>query len=332
MPFISSCTRKLTLGVLALAALLSSSPAMAQASAQSYPNRALKFIVPYPAGGSTDIIGRLLGARLSEAWRQPVVVENRTGASGIIGNDFVAKSPADGHTVLIGITALIQSAYTHAKLPYDPFRDFAPVAEIARSADLFVVATSVPANNLKEFVALAKANPKTYTYGSYGNATSSHIHGEMFNMQAGLELAHVPYKGAAPMINDLFGGQINTAFVDVGSARSHLASGRFKVLALTGTERFRFLPDVPTFLEAGYLGFEPKGWFAVFLPAATPGDVVKKLSAEIGRIIRLPEVATRLNDMGLVAVGSSPEEFAAVIKTDAPEWGKVIKGARIRIE
>ena len=332
MPFISSCTRKLTLGVLALAALLSSSPAMAQASAQSYPNRALKFIVPYPAGGSTDIIGRLLGARLSEAWRQPVVVENRTGASGIIGNDFVAKSPADGHTVLIGITALIQSAYTHAKLPYDPFRDFAPVAEIARSADLFVVATSVPANNLKEFVALAKANPKTYTYGSYGNATSSHIHGEMFNMQAGLELAHVPYKGAAPMINDLFGGQINTAFVDVGSARAHQATGRGKVLARTRTARVRFLPDVPTFLEAGYLGFEPKGWFAVFLPAATPGDVVKKLSAEIGRIIRLPEVATRLNDMGLVAVGSSPEEFAAVIKTDAPEWGKVIKGARIRIE
>ena len=332
MPFISSCTRKLTLGVLALAALLSSSPAMAQASAQSYPNRALKFIVPYPAGGSTDIIGRLLGARLSEAWRQPVVVENRTGASGIIGNDFVAKSPADGHTVLIGITALIQSAYTHAKLPYDPFRDFAPVAEIARSADLFVVATSVPANNLKEFVALAKANPKTYTYGSYGNATSSHIHGEMFNMQAGLELAHVPYKGAAPMINDLFGGQINTAFVDVGSARTPQAAGRGEVLARPRTERFRFLPDVPTFLEAGYLGFEPKGWFAVFLPAATPGDVVKKLSAEIGRIIRLPEVATRLNDMGLVAVGSSPEEFAAVIKTDAPEWGKVIKGARIRIE
>jgi tripartite-type tricarboxylate transporter receptor subunit TctC len=316
----------------ALAALLTSAAALAQAPTQSYPNRALKFIVPYPAGGSTDIIGRMLAGRLSEAWGQPVVVENRTGASGIIGNDFVAKSPADGYTVLIGITAMIQSAYTHAKLPYDPFKDFAPVAELARSSDLFVVAASVPANNLKEFVALAKANPKTYNYGSYGNATSSHIHGEMFNMQAGLELAHVPYKGAAPMINDLYGGQINTAFVDVGSARSHLASGRFKVLALTGTQRFKFLPDVPTFGEAGYPGFEPNGWFGMFLPAATPGDVVKKLSAEIARIVRLPEVATRLNDMGLVAVGSSPDEFAAMIKADAPEWGKVIKGARIKIE
>jgi tripartite-type tricarboxylate transporter receptor subunit TctC len=332
MLFTSRCAGRWASRLFVLAALLSSAAALAQAPAQSYPNRALKFIVPYPAGGSTDIIGRMLGARLSEAWGQPVVVENRTGASGIIGNDFVAKSPADGYTVLIGITAMIQSAYTHAKLPYDPFKDFAPVAEIARSADLFVVATSVPANNLKEFVALAKANPKTYSYGSYGNATSSHIHGEMFNMQAGLELAHVPYKGAAPMINDLFGGQINTAFVDVGSARSHLASGRFKVLALTGTDRFKFLPDVPTFGEAGYPGFEPRGWFGMLLPAATPADVVKKLSAEIGRIIRLPDVAARLNDMGLVAVGSSPDEFAAMIKSDAPEWGKVIKGARIKIE
>jgi len=331
MPSIPTRT---VLWAFALAALLSSAAAMAQApaGAQSYPNRALKFVVPYPAGGSTDIIGRMLAARLSEAWGQPVVVENRTGASGIIGNDFVGKSPADGYTVLIGITAMIQSAYTHAKLPYDPFKDFAPVTEIARSADLFVVAKSVPANNLKEFIALAKADPKAYSYGSYGNATSSHIHGEMFNMQAGLELAHVPYKGAAPMINDLYGGQINTAFVDVGSARSHLASGRFKVLALTGTERFKFLPDVPTFGEAGYPGFEPRGWFGVFLPASSPGDIVKKLSAEIGRIIRAPEVATRLNDMGLIAVGGTPEEFAAMIKADAPEWGKVIKGARIKIE
>jgi tripartite-type tricarboxylate transporter receptor subunit TctC len=331
MQSLSDYGRKLALGLLALAALLSSA-AMAQTSAQPYPSRALKFVVPYPAGGSTDIIGRMLAARLSESWGHPVVVENRTGASGIIGNDYVAKSPADGYTVLIGITAMIQSAYTHAKLPYDPFRDFAPVAEIARSSDLFVVAASVPANSLKEFVALAKANPKAYSYGSYGNATSSHIHGEMFNMQAGLELAHVPYKGAAPMINDLFGGQINTAFVDVGSARSHLASGRFRVLALTGTQRFKFLPEVPTFGESGYPGFEPNGWFGMLLPAATPAEIVKKLSAEIARIVRLPEVAARLNDMGLIAVGSTPEEFAAMIKADAPEWGKVIKGARIKIE
>ncbi len=330
MSFVSSWMRRW--GVLALAACSSVALAQAPAGARDYPNRALKFVVPYPAGGSTDIIGRMLAARLSEAWGQPVVVENRTGASGIIGNDFVAKSPADGYTVLIGITALIQSAYLHAKLPYDPFKDLLPVAEIARSSDLFVVAASVSANNLKEFVALAKAKPKTYSYGSYGNATSSHIHGEMFNLQAGLDLAHVPYKGAAPMINDLYGGQINTAFVDVGSARSHVASGKFKVLALTGTQRFKFLPDVPTFGESGYLGFEPNGWFGVFLPAATPAEVVKKLSSEVARIVRLPEVSSRLNDMGLVAVGSGPDEFAAMIKADAPQWGKVIKEARIKID
>ncbi|MGH8806309.1 MAG: Bug family tripartite tricarboxylate transporter substrate binding protein [Noviherbaspirillum sp.] len=301
-------------------------------TAKDYPNRLIKVVVPYPAGGATDTVGRLIGTRLADAWGQPVVVENRVGASGNIGGDFVAKSPADGYTILVGITAMIQAPFLYTRMPYDAFTAFAPVSLLARSADLFVVSTSVPANTLKEFVALVKANPKKYNYGSYGNATSSHLHGEMLNAQAGLDMVHVPFKGAAPLVNDLLGGQITAAFVDVASVRGHLKSGKFKTLAVTGEQRFKILPEVPTFTELGYKSYEPYGWFGVFVPANTSKDIVNKLSTEIARIVRLPDVAQRIDDLGLQAAGTNAEEFAATMKADAPVWGKVIKDANIKLD
>jgi tripartite-type tricarboxylate transporter receptor subunit TctC len=331
MGIVSKCLSRLALAT-TVAALLSTGAAHAQSSgAQSYPNKSVRIIVPYPAGGATDALGRMIGQKL-EAAGQTVVVENRVGASGIIGNEIVAKAPADGHTILIGITTLIQAPYLYQKLPYDAFQAFAPVSQIALSADLFIVPTIVPANSLKEFVQLVKSNPKKYNFGSYGNATSSHIHGEMLNKQAGLDLTHVAYKGAAPLVTDLLGGQLTSGFVDVGSVRQHLKSGKLKVLAVSGAQRFKIFPDIPTFTELGYEAFEPYGWFGVLVPAATPKDIVKKLSAEVARIVRLPEASARIEDLGLQIVGNTPEEFAASMKADAPVWAKVIKDANIRID
>ena len=251
--------------------------------------------MPYPPGGGTDIIGRTLAARLGEAWGQTVIVENRAGASGVIGNDLVAKAAPDGYTVLIGITTLIQMPHLQPKLPYDVFRDFTPITQIAYSADLFAVPPSSPFQSLGQFVEAARAHPGRFNYGSYGNGTSSHIHGEMFNAQARLDLAHVPFKGSAPLLTDLIGGQLTSAFVDVSSASAQLEAGKLRVLAITGERRFKALPEVPTFTELGYRDFEPYGWFAALLPAGAPPEVVRKLSGELMRIIRwmptLPEIS-----------------------------------------
>ena len=315
-----------TAGALGAAAF---GPAHAQAP---YPSRPIRFIVPYPPGGGTDIIGRTLAARLGEAWGQTVIVENRAGASGVIGNDLVAKAAPDGYTVLIGITTLIQMPHLQPKLPYDVFRDFTPITQIAYSADLFAVPPSSPFQSLGQFVEAARAHPGRFNYGSYGNGTSSHIHGEMFNAQARLDLAHVPFKGGAPLLTDLIGGQLTSAFVDVSSASAQLEAGKLRVLAITGERRFKALPEVPTFTELGYRDFEPYGWFAALLPAGAPPEVVRKLSGELMRIIRLPDVQARLGELGLQPGGNTPEEFAAAMRRDYEIWGRVIRAGKITLE
>lgn len=302
-------------------------PALAQGN---YPARPIRMVVPYPAGGGTDTIARMIGQRLTEAWGQPVLVDNKPGASGMLGNDIVAKAPPDGYTVLLGITAMIQSPGLYKRIPYDVTRDFAPVSLIARSSDLFVVPSRVPANTLAEFIALAKAGK--LSYGSYGNGTSSHLHGELLKMQAKVDLTHIPYKGAAPLMSDVLGGQVDSAFVDVTSANSYLNSGKFKTLAITGSQRYPSMPSVPTFAEAGFSGFEPSGWFSMFLPANTPRDVVSRLSTETGRIVRLPEISQKLSAMGLQPVGSSIEELAALVATDTPKWARIVRDAHIQLD
>ncbi len=308
------------------AALPLSLPAAAQAN---YPSQAIKFIVPYPAGGATDILGRTLAAKLQESWGQNVLVENRAGAAGTIGNNAVAKAAPDGHTVLIAITAIIQQPSLMDKLPYDAIKDFAPVTQIARSPSMLAVPLSSPAKTLKEFVDMVKAQPGKHNFGSYGAGTSSHIQGALLNMQGGLDLVHVPFAGAAPLVTNLVGGQLSAAFVDSASARAQLSN--IRPLAVTGTARMPGLPDVPSFVELGYHSYDPYGWFGVFLPAGTPAAVVSKLSDEINRILRLPDVTARIEGLGLQVGGGKPDEFAKIVQRDAGLYAKIIKEANIKL-
>jgi tripartite-type tricarboxylate transporter receptor subunit TctC len=319
-----SMLRRLCLAALCV---LPCAPALAQNAA--YPNRPIKLIVPYPAAGATDSLARSIGQKLGEAWGQPVIVENKPGAAGTIGNNLVAKAPADGYTVLVGITALIQQPPMMENLPYDPLKDFAPVTMIARSPSMLAVPLDSPAKTLKDFVALVKANPGKYNFGSYGAGTSSHIQGALFNQQAGVDLVHVPFQGAAPLVTNLIGGQLSAAFVDSASARPHLA--RMRVLAVTGTQRLPALPDVPTFAELGYKSFEPYGWFGVLVPAATPAPIVQKLSDEVNRILKLPDIAARIEALGLWTAGNKPAEFAKTMRDDGAIYARIVKDANIRI-
>jgi len=301
----------------------------AWAQAAPYPSQPIKFIVPYPAGGATDTLARTIAQKLNEAWSQPVLVENRAGAAGTIGNNFVAKANPDGYTVLVAITALIQQQSLMEKLPYDPLKDFAPVTLIARSPSMFAVPLDSPAKSLKEFVTMAKANPGKYSYGTYGAGTSSHIQGSLLNMQAGLDMVHVPFNGAAPLVTNLVGGQLPSAFVDSASARPHLKS--IRPLAVTGTQRIPGMPDVPTFVELGYHSFDPYGWFGLFLPANAPAPVIQKLSDEVNRILRLPDVTARIEALGLQVAGGKPEEVRKTMNADAAIYAKIIKDANIKL-
>ncbi len=319
-------TRRTVLAAATLAATVGCG--IAQAQSAPYPNQPIKIIVPYPAGGATDIMARVVGQKLQEAWNAPAVVENRPGAGGIIGNNLVAKAAPDGYTVLMAITAIIQQP-TLMKLPYDPLKDFVPVIQVAKSPSMFVVPLGSPANSLKDFVALVKAQPGKFNYGTYGAGTSSHIQGALLNLQAGLDMVHVPFQGAAPLVNNMVGGQLTSAFIDSASARVHIKS--FKPLAVTGTQRMPLLPDVPTFKELGYHSYDPYGWFGLFLPPATPPAIVNKLSEEVNRILRLPDVVARIEGLGLWVGGGKPEEFGQTVKSDAALYARIIKDANIQI-
>lgn len=310
------------------AAALLAAPVLAQAPA--YPSQPIRIVVPYPAGGGTDTLARMIGSKLQEAWGQTVIVENKPGASGMLGNDFVAKAPPDGHTVLLGITAIVQLPAMKAKMPYDVLKDLQPLAQVASTNSIFAVPPSTPAQTLKEFVALAKSQPGRLNFGSYGVGTSSHIQGSLLNMQAGLDLTHVPYKGAAPLLQDLKGAQLSSAFIDMATAQPHLAS--FKVLAVTGSQRNKLLPNVPTFAEQGFHSFEPVGWFGLFMPAGVPAPIAKKFAAEAQRILHLPDTMARIETLGMTPSNLTTEEFARIVRSDAQVYAKIIKDANIQVD
>jgi tripartite-type tricarboxylate transporter receptor subunit TctC len=314
--------------LLSCAGLLAALPIRALAQA-AYPSQSIKLIVPYPPGGATDTLARTLGQKLQESWGQTVIIENRAGAAGTIGNNVVAKAAPDGYTVLIAITAIIQQPSLMDKLPYDALKDFTPVTMIARSPSMLAVPLSSPAKTLKDFIALVKAQPGKHNFGSYGAGTSSHIQGALLNMQGGLDLVHVPFQGAAPLMTNLVGGQLSSAFVDSASARPQLAN--IRPLAVTGTSRMPGLPDVPSFVELGYHSYDPYGWFGVFLPANAPAALTHKLAEEVERILRLPDVTARIEGLGLQVGGGKPEEFAKVVRSEAQLYAKIIKEANIRL-
>ncbi len=319
--------RRLLQAGLSAATVAAAPSALAQAA---FPSRPIKFIVPYPPGGATDLVGRLLAARLQESWGQNVVVENKAGASGMIGSAEVARAAPDGHTVLVAITTHIQNPAIFAKVPYDPLKDFTPISQICLSYLVLVVKPDFPANNLKEFVALVKANPGKYSFGSFGTGSSSHIVGETFARKAGLDLAHVPYKGSAPMMSDLLGGQVPCAWADVSTATQHMAAGKLKPLVVTGPRRAPLLAAVPTLLESGWPGFEPLGWVGILLPAGVPQPIVDKYSNEMVRIVKLPEVRARLYEQTLMPVGDNAESFARTLKRDKALWQQIVTAAGIK--
>ena len=317
-------TRRMTLAALSLA-LLGAAGAPAQTA---YPSQPIKFIVPYPAGGATDVLARMVAQKMQDSWQQTVVVENKPGAGGTIGANLVAKGPADGHTVLFSIVALLQQI-SLMKLPYDPLKDFAPISRVAISPSVFAASTSLPVNNLAELIKLVKVNPGKYSFGTYGPGTSAHLQGELLNLQTGMDLLHIPYQGAAPLVTAMLGGQLSTAFMDAGSSRQHIP--KFKVLGVTGSDRLSWLPNVPTFKEQGLNSFEPMGWVGLLLPGATPKPVVDKFSAETQRILKLPDVREKIEAMGLIPGGETTESFTKIVKSDADVYARIIRDAKITL-
>ena len=298
------------------------------AHAQTYPAKPVRFIVPFPPGGPTDIMGRMAAQRLTEAWGVQVVADNRGGAGGNIGSELCAKSPPDGYTICMLTVA--QGIYP--RLPFDPLKDFAPVTLMATLPSLLMAHPSLPVKNVKELVALAKAKPGMLTYASTGNGTSPHMLMEMFKWMAGVNLVHVPYKGAAPAMIDQISGQIDVAFSTAIAALPFVQQGKVRALAISTQERFPPMPDLPTVEQGGVKGFDGSSWQGVVMPANTPREFVLKANAELAKMLKSPEMKEKILQQGGIASGNSPEEFAAFIKSETEKWSKVAKAAKVRIE
>ena len=305
-------------------------PGLRAQGAQDYPNKPIRIILPFTPGGTTDALARAIGQKLQEYWGQPTVVDNRPGAAGWLGITQMAKTPPDGYTIGLTISNIIYAHALYNKLPFDIQKDFEPVSMISRSAVALAVAANFPANTLEEFVALVKKNPGKYSYASFGQGTSANIFGESLNLAAKLDLVHVPYKGAAPMVTDLLGGQVSSAILDTASLRP--LTGKVKVLAMTGSQRASVFPTVPTFAELGYPGFEPVGFFMVLAPAGTPKDIVRKLSDGIARAVKSDDLRAKILDFGQEPAGSTPEQLAQAIRTDGEIFAKAIRTANIKVE
>jgi tripartite-type tricarboxylate transporter receptor subunit TctC len=304
----------------------------AAAAAQTYPARTVRLIAHSSPGGTSDILGRLVAQKLTEALGQQVVVENRAGASGIIGVDAAAKSAPDGYTMLITQTSIAINPSMFAKLPYNALRDFAPVTQLVAAPNLLVVHPSVPAKSVKEFIALAKARPGSLVNGSPGQGTSPHLSAELFKIMSGIKLDHVQFKGAGMAIVSLLSGEISVMFTTPPTAMPYLKAGRLRPLGLTTTTRIEALPDVPAIAEAGVPGYESVQWFGMLVPAGTPRPIVDRLYQEISRSLRAPDMKERLTSLGLGPVGSTPEQFGAYMKAETEKWAKVIKTMGIRAE
>lgn len=318
-------------GLLALT-LMGLSPTVWAQTAASFPNKTLRIIVPYTPGGTTDVMARSIGQKLTEYWGQAVVVDNRPGAGGWLGLSALAKMPPDGYNLVLTISNAIYAKSLYSKLPFDIDTEFDPVSMLTRSTIGLAVPASFPANTLEEFIAYAHKNPGKLGYGSFGQGTTAHIFGESLNLAAKIDLVHAAYKGAAPLMQDLLGGQIQSAWLDAATLAPMLQAGKIKVLAMTGTQRTSSLPTVPTFLELGFKGFEPVGFFLVLAPAGMPKDVLAKLSAGIGRAIKSPDMSAKWRELGLEAVGSTSEELGAEMKVLANTMDKAIKAGKIKLD
>jgi tripartite-type tricarboxylate transporter receptor subunit TctC len=326
-------TMTMTFKLLLAALAFSLAPLAATAqSASAYPNKPIRFIAPIPAGGSTDVLTREIAQRLQERWGQPTVVENKPGGAGSIGAAVVARAPADGYTLLLVNVGHAINGHVYAKLPFEPIKDFVAVVNMATVPMGIFVHPSVPARSLAEFIALARAKPGAFSFATSGNGGAGHLGGEAFKAAAGIDMAHVPYRGSAPAIADVVAGQVPVSFADVPLAAPHVKSGALRPLGLASARRSAVLPEVPTFAEAGVSSSEFSVWVGFLAPAGTPKDIVDKLNREIVAILREPAMTRRLLELGFDVVASTPDGFAQTMTSDYERLGILVRNAKIKIE
>ena len=320
--------RNIAMALVSLGVILAPSVALAQA----YPAKTITLVVPFPPGGTTDVLARSIAQKMGESWGQSVIVDNRPGAGATIGAAQVAKAPADGYTLLMGAVHHTIATSIYAKLPYDFQKDLAPVTIVAMVPNILSVNPGVPAKNVKELVAYGKANPGKLSYGSNGQGTAQHLIGEQFSALTGVEMLHVPYKGSGPLTSDLIAGQVSMSFDTITPVLPQIKAGKLRPLAVTTAARSPALPEVPTLAESGLAGFDQGTWFGVLAPAATPKEIVGKLNAEIVRILKLPDIQKRFAEIGAQPVGNTPAEMAATIKSDTEKYAVLAKKANVKID
>ena len=306
--------------------------AVSPARAQAWPRRFVRLIVPFPPGGGTDAVARILANRLSEVWGQQLVIENKGGAGSNIGAEAAARSDPDGYTMLIGSLPLAVNRYLYSSLSYDPIADFAPVSLICLYPNLMVVPNSSPAKSVAEFIAHAKANRGKITFASSGTGTSTHLSGELFKRMTGIEMTHVPYRGVALALNDVIPGRVDVMFNTMAGVLQQARTGQLRGLAVTTAKRFPTAPEFPTVAEAGVPGFDVSSWYAFFVPAKTPAEIVKKMHADTVAVLAEPAIKDKLQQVGVMVIGSTPEQLAAQLKAETELWGPVIKAAGIKPE
>jgi tripartite-type tricarboxylate transporter receptor subunit TctC len=303
------------------------------ATAQDYPNKPVKIVVPFPAGGSVDAVARLLSQRLSMKLGKQFVIENRPGAGGNIGSDFVAKAPRDGYTLLLaGVSSHAINPSLYPRIPYDPVKDFTPICLVYSLPNVLVVNPSVPAKSVQELIALAKSKPGTLTFASSGNGTTLHLSAELFKRMAGIDIVHVPYKGNAPAVTDLIGGQVNLMFDNINNSLPHIRSNKLRALAVTGATRSKVLPDVPTLAESGFKGYSIMSWGGVFGPAGLPKPIIDRLNAEINEALRNQQVRELMASEGIEVQGGTPEQFQSYLSAEISRWSKLVKESGARLD
>lgn len=314
-----------------LIAIMTTAMITGAAVAQSWPTRSVRLISPFAPGGGTDITSRAVAQKLSVALGQQVIVDNRGGAGGMVGVELAAKSPPDGYTLVMGsIGPIAINPSLLSKMPYDPLKELAPISQAAVAVNVLVVHPSLPAKSVKELIAIAKARPTDLNYGSSGSGAADHLAGELFNAMVKVKMAHIPYKGGAPAMQDLISGNVQLVFSTLSTAKGAIDGGRVRPLAVAGSKRFDGMPDLPTMSEAGLKGFEVNNWYGLFAPAGTASEIIARVNAEAVKALAMPDVKKRLMDSGIIATSSSPAGFSAYIRAETAKWGKVIKDANIK--
>jgi tripartite-type tricarboxylate transporter receptor subunit TctC len=302
------------------------------ALAQPYPDKPVRFVVPYPPGGGTDVIARIVQERFQSALGQPIVIENRGGAAGSLGTDVVAKAPPDGYTVLFTLSSHTINPAIYPKLPFNTVRDFEPVGTVASLPQILVANNALPANNVAELIALAKAKPGSLSFASVGNGSPGHLAGELFKLRTGTQMTHVPYRGGGPAVTDVMGGQVPLLWVSIPAAAQFVKTGKLKALAVSTVKRSAAFPNVPTMQEAGVADFEVDSWYAMFVPAKTPKPVIEKLNRALNAIVQEADIRDKLLAQGSEGVGGTPEALAKVVNAELPRWAKLAKDANINAE